>query len=332
MTDLYYEIGRRLLHDANFRDRLGTGQAGETFSDSDEDPRDDDLPSEDPGEVIQTLRDMLSVFEPNRLPEEYGADFIENLPPTFESSEDTVDPGNLSATIFALARHDPVFRQRLRGALTKDFCVVQVFQKLQRRAQGIFRRFDRYAESGPNYDEGFVAKCADILQQIVEKVIEYMNDRLPLSASSKAEAAGVLVNILDNVCNRNRDIYVDMPWQTPRVPDDDDDRNLYIYLIRDVLDDNEDPENEHCFVVDALYRFVHEELKHHTEDLKSVLRKAVRHRASVVFLQRLEEIIKVSEVGPGLDFPTTAIPPRRLRSSSPSQSEQRESQRRRRDL
>ncbi|KAL9118498.1 MAG: hypothetical protein Q9187_004956, partial [Circinaria calcarea] len=243
MTDLYYEIGKR-LHDENFRDRLSTGQAGETFSDPDESSSEDELPSEDPGEIIKTLQEMLSVFDPDKLPENYGADFIGNLPPSFESSEDTVDPGNLPATIFALARHDPVFRQQLRGALNKDFCAVQVFRKLQRKAQGIFRRFDRYAESGPTYDERFVERCAGNLHWIVEKVVEYMHDRAPLNASTKAEAAGVLVDILDNVCNRNRDIYIDMPWQTRHVPDDDDDRNLYICLIRDNLDDNEDPEKE----------------------------------------------------------------------------------------
>ena len=328
MTGLYDEIGRYLLQDS-FIDCLTTGQARETGSDSDEGGSDSDLPTEDPDEVTKTIQDMLSVFDPKKLPEDYGADFIRDLPMTFESSEATVNPNSLPATIFGLARHDAVFRQHLREALNKDFCAVQVFRKLAAEAQKVFRLLDSYAQSGPNYNESVVARCAGRLEEIVEKIVEYKDDRLPLSASTKLEAAGVLVNILNCVCDWNRDIYIDLSWQTRRVPDDEDDRNLYIKLIRSPLEDDDDPESEACFVVDALEDLPSEELRPLSGLLNMVLRKVQRNGASAVFLRKLEGI-QVSDGDEPPDVSTSQPAPRRLRSRSPSQGGQPETQRRRR--
>lgn len=330
MTSLYNEIGEYLLR-PSFFESLSTGRAGETVSDTDEDITDNDLPTEDPDEITKTIQDMLSVFDEDDLPEDYGADFIRDLPITFESSEDTVDPDNLPATIFALARHDPIFRQHLRRALNRDFCAVQVFQKLEAKAGEVFKRYDEYAKSGPNYDGNLVEQCARRLKWVVKKIVEYKDSRAPLSASTKSEAAGVLLKILNRVCDLNKDIYVDLPWQIARVPDDEDDRNLYTNLIRSPLEDDDDPESEACFVIDALDNLPSTEMRPLSGPLNIVLRKVQRNGASAVFLRKLEGI-QVSDGGQHPDASTIQPAPRRLRSRSPSQGEQPESQRRRRDL
>ena len=328
MTGLYDEIGRYLLDD-DLIERLSAGRASEIVSDSDEATTDSDLPPEKQDETTKTIRDMLSVFDRNNLPEDYGADFIGDLPMTFESPEATVNPDSLPATLFGLARHDAVFREHLREALTKDICDLQVFKKLEIKALGTFTRFDNYTESGP-FNDCLLADCARRLHEVVGKIIEHKYDRAPLSARNSLKAVQLLLNILNGVCDRDDDIYDELPWQKIELdPEDEKDRNLYTNLIRV---SSAGPGSGPCFVLNALGTFSYEERSPLSHRLASILERVEQQGAPGNFTEALREMLRPSDFDERPDLATVQPPPRRLRSRSPSQGKQPETRRRRRNL
>ena len=271
---------------------------------------------------------MLSVFDLKRLPDRYGEEFIDSIPTTFTSYQELVVPRNLPATIFGLARHNEVFRRELRNVLTRDYCAIQLFEKLAEKARETFERLDHYVQSGPRSDPRFVEGCANILRQITEKIAEYKDDRAPLMVSTKSRAAGILVDVLIEVCERNRDIYLDMSWQkTAPDPEDEDDRNIYTNLIGDPpqydRDTEEEDEGERLFFLDAFGTFAPEEWKHLLEHLERAHDVLKLNEAPQEFVQKLEDIMETYREG--------SDDPSRITGKRPALSGERESQRRRVD-
>ena len=209
--------------------RMGRGEEAESSTDPDSDV---EMPTQrSPHDLLALkygLQDMLSVFD-SALPRDYGRAFVDRVPP-----KPTYFKGNLAATIFSIAYHDDDFYNCLREVLTPSICAARYFEKQSDRARKAMADLDDYASEGapPDMD---VPTCARKLRSIVEQVRHERHHRAPLSAAVSSQAARVLVDILDLVCNRNRDVYENTTWDRgiDKNDEDDEDRNLYLQLIGD---------------------------------------------------------------------------------------------------
>ena len=232
-----------------------------------------------------TLQDMLSVFDSAALPEEYLRDFLDI------SSETPIDqifvPGNLGATIFKLAVRDETIHTTLERILHQDICARYYLTKQRRRARQAMLELDRFERMGPRSNMGVqdmdVGQCGRILRRIVREICQDREARLsrgPLKGETRRLAPEVLVEILEGVCERNRDIYSE---------------NLYAYLI------SEPPrpartEDQDAFVIDHLRNFPPNEWRHLAERLseiaEDVRRNAPhgRHR-SLGYASKIEDMV-----------------------------------------
>ena len=182
------------------------------------------------------IRDMLAVFRPDQLWDEFDDDFLSLHPVSEEFQyEDLVVVGDLQATVSSLARHDPIFRSRLRNAVTHDVCIRDFFVKLNGRSRSIFERFDDYRRRGPRLDPRFVNTCGSRLREIMSKMSAYSKRfETPLDPDFSEEFVTLTLRILDEVRVRNRDIYKDSPWHTTEdEPEDERNCNLFANLISD---------------------------------------------------------------------------------------------------
>lgn len=227
----------------------------------------------------QPTLDMLSVFDSTALPEEYGRDFAPVGP--FDTPRDIFATRSLAETIYRLAVRDELVFDRLRQVITAENCAVAHFIKLRNRARATFAALDRYAEDGPSddsqADDTDIPRCARKVRHCIERLCQARDNRRsssPLSAASVTKVAEILVEILQEVCNRNEDVYLRISWDRDAPEDEPErNRNLYTYLI-------DDPPPIHAsapswikdtFVVDGLRQLPTNEWRHLIERLTSVL-------------------------------------------------------------
>ncbi|KAI4128165.1 MAG: hypothetical protein LQ338_002867 [Usnochroma carphineum] len=222
------------------------------------------------------VRDMLSVFDTGRLPDEFGQDFI-NVP-LDETPQNFFVPNSLAATIYRLAVRDESVFKRLRRVITHDICANAHFSKLRARAREAFASLDNYVANGPSgSNDQDVPRCARMLRSIVDQIFQARNLRTsigPLSASVLMKAAEILVEMFQEVCNRNEDVYYRIDWER-EVSDDEParNRNLYTYLIDDPPRFSSSTPNwmKETFVVDRLRQMPANEWRHLIERLTSIL-------------------------------------------------------------
>ena len=179
------------------------------------------------------IQDMLALLDPENFWDNYNEEFESHIPEAESKSfQDLVVPGSMPVTIFALAKHDPIFRDRLRNAITKDMCAKDLWFKLKAKTTVFLRAFDEYVERGPNFDPLFVARTAKGLRQVIDKLSAYRKgSRAPLSPLFDRYAAELTVFILGEACKRNRDIYKDSTWCDHGLPEVKADGNLFSSLI-----------------------------------------------------------------------------------------------------
>ena len=183
----------------------------------------------------ELIQDMLSVMDEDKVWDDYDDDLFSVIPDgSSKCFQDLVVPGNLEATIFGLARHDHVFRDRLRSAITKEICSDNFLLKLSARKDALLRRFDDYARRGPALKPDFVQFCANYLRRLISKLPSYLNgNRAPLSKSFHVKVAEFSVRVLEEICQRNIDIYEHAFWRrTEDKPEEERDRNLFVNLIK----------------------------------------------------------------------------------------------------
>lgn len=222
------------------------------------------------------VRDMLSVFEPNTLPEEFGQDFT--TPPPDETPENFYVPNSLAMTVYRLAVRDESVFKRLRRVMTYDICANAHFSKLRARAREAFGRLDSYIENGPSEsNEQDIPRCARALRSIVNQICQIRNLRTatgPLSPTVLTRVAEILVEILQEVCNRNEDVYYRIDWER-EVGDDEPEknRNLYAYLIDDPprFPSSTPAWMRETFIIDRLRQMPADEWRHLIERLTSIL-------------------------------------------------------------
>ncbi|KAL8720392.1 MAG: hypothetical protein Q9225_002744 [Loekoesia sp. 1 TL-2023] len=229
-----------------------------------------------PDARAEQVRDMLSVFDNARLPDEFGHDFT-NVPPD-ETPQNFYVPNSLAATIYRLAVRDESVFRRLRRVITHDVCANAHFAKLRARARETFARLDSYVENGPSEsNDQDIPRTARMLRSIVDQICHIQNLRTssgPLSPTVVTKVAEILVEILQEVCNRNEDVYYRIDWERDVSGDEPErNRNLYSYLIDDPPRFSASSANwmKETFVIDRLRQMPANEWRHLIERLTSIL-------------------------------------------------------------
>ena len=327
LCDLYNTIGQ---HIDTLPQMLNQSRNEEALSDSDESDVDAYLPPADVNERKSVIRDMLSIYNPTGLSSEF-VQSLRNSAGRSMTSQDWFVPNNLAATLFSLAFHDNVIYERLRRAMTKDFCATKTFEKLGSAARETFERLDRAIHEGPSSND--VQGCASRLRQIVNEVHRNRNSRAPLSRTATTTAVRVLVQILAEVCRRNTDIFEDAVQPSNASEIEGDDRNLYINLIGNPPNWEEEPEpwETDLFVIDVLDSFPPGYWKELLEPLATILEKLRSFDAPEIYTDKLQEMLdrpsdehqfEHHDSDSGSDEPSLATTRRR-----PTMPTERESQR-----
>ncbi len=182
------------------------------------------------------VRDILSIFDDEgALPENYRPEMYAEVPEQLDDPKDIYVRQDLEATIFRLSVFDDIFFQRLRKVLGPDLCASVYFQKIRIEARRKFSELDAFTETGPSIDTEYepnVIWCANALRAIVARIQSSLHARAQLGRSARTDALKALIDILQEVCNRNRNVYEDIDWEREAPHDEKEtDQNLYQSLI-----------------------------------------------------------------------------------------------------
>lgn len=317
ISELYNLIGENMV---NLPKKLNTTRGSESSSDTDEDVEEEEEEEQDveeeedasvspEAEVRASLSiDMLSIFDSEKLPDEYASE----LPEVFVNAafEDVLIPGNLAATIYGLAVREEAFYMHLRKLINADVCADHYLRKQRRRAEWAIWKLDQPLDDPPIK----VYECGETLRQIVREVCldrEARTLKRPLGLRTLTNAAELLVDILVDVCDHDKNIN----------PSPGPDANLYTCLIGEPS-----PSEEGDFVIDQLRKFPQNEWRHLLESLSNIA-EHVRNNASegryrsVRYAEKIEGMVN--------DYTSSAFEPSSSSHRRPTSDYNRESQRRR---
>ncbi|KAI4275734.1 MAG: hypothetical protein LQ337_003009 [Flavoplaca oasis] len=227
----------------------------------------------------EQIRDMLSVFDTTTLPEDYDPRHASIQ--AGNGRQNAYVPNNLAATIYQIAVRDEKVFESLRDVITHDICANIHFSKLRTRAREAFAGLDNYIENGPLGDpetgDQDIPRCARMLRYVVNQICHTRDTRSssgPLSAPLKRRVAEILVEILQEVCNRNEDVYYRIAWER-KIADGEPDRNrnLYAYLIEDPPRSTSSMPSwmKETFIIDRLQQTPADEWRHLIERLTSIV-------------------------------------------------------------
>ena len=184
-------------------------------------------------EADHEIEDVLAVLDPKSLSGDYDEDFYTSLPSSDNHQFcDLVIPGDLFKTIFALARHDRILRERLAVAITREVVDKDLLRKLSNRRKSCFNQLSKYEKEGPELRANQIMRSCWILREIISRLSNYRQRiyEIPNPAFDRS-CAKLAIRILHTICTWNRDIYANATWLQgtgpPRAPKD---RNLYIYF------------------------------------------------------------------------------------------------------
>ena len=329
ISELYELIGDRLQ---SLPERLNLTRSNDADYDSDDSiGLESSLPEGDARK--ESVKEMLSVFDEAALPQECGRGFRDA--PATALSEDLFVPGNLSATIYRMAVRDETFYRRFTKVVTPDRCASRYYSKQRLKAQEVMRSLDRYVRDGPSLTpvarDMDIPECARMFRIIVHQICHDRDLRTanqPLSAAVVTEVAQILVEILQQVCNRDFDIYENITWPRAGAEEEPErNRNLYMYLIGDPPRDPSTPVwMNDDFVVDQLRNFPTNEWRHLVEPLTTI-QEAIYERAteyrlpSIAYAEKLETMLQ--EYTDDAEEPSTSSVQRRPTLESPRERQRR---------
>jgi hypothetical protein len=241
------------------------------------------------------VRDILSTFDKNTLPNEFRTDIFERINLRREPAE-CMKPLDLEGTIFQLAVNDPAVYKSLSVAQPVEARVADVFDKVANRIRRTLTAFDVYASTGNEREDlpeppTSVKDLAERLRQFVDIIKVEVDERHPHGAD---RAAACIILLLLEVCKRNRDAFENNTWgrRGPR-GETEDDRNLFQVLIAHVATDRPP------FALDALQALPQEALDTHDrrEQLDGIKDLLHRHQAPVAYRRILLRIIESLDGG-----------------------------------
>ena len=253
-------------------------------------------------EIDDTLKDILAVFDSEKLGDEFDEAFDSKVPTSDDKSfQDLVVRGDLPMTVFSLARHDSIFRGRLERAFSKDIRSEDFLLKLNNRRKRFIQLLDNYDLQGPQLRVRYVSNVALELRGIVERITEYKESHAPLSNDFDIGSAELLTHILRDICTRNKDLYANSSWFQGTPPDAERDRNLFVSLIAS-------PSGQYqgtLFILD----FLSDELpqpaySHLVNRFQFLMEQLQRQHAPEPYLQKLQELItRIQTRGQGHNEP-----------------------------
>jgi hypothetical protein len=237
------------------------------------------------------VRDIMSAFKQDELPEEFRPDLRETTGQR-RTAEQCVIQTDFEGTVFRLAVHDDNVYASLRKAMPAGACADIFFNKVKQRCRDLFTKFDEYRRTGrlPAKERSLeVKEVAERLRHDVDQIQANVSVRIPYGSR---EAARALVTLLQEVCSRNIDAFEGNQWgRVPPPGEDEDDRNLYEQLI------GQANEAEGLFALDALEELPSSALRQHVPALNEVLSKIEISRAPTPYVLKLKSLIHDAESG-----------------------------------
>ncbi|KAL9131866.1 MAG: hypothetical protein Q9217_000312 [Psora testacea] len=237
------------------------------------------------------LCDILSTFDHQLLPEEFRRDFVDRAPPVV-NLESCLEPQNLYVTTYQMAIVDRAVFEALRRTVSPDHCAERYIAKQNLRINEVIARLDHADQTHTGVPAAIVIDCAHSLRVIVHQLCQDRAKRPPLAVTQARRLSTILVELVQKVCDRNRDLRVgDRPRARSR------NHNLYTYLIGDPPVDPAAPAYMNdAFVVDRLRVLSSDDWKHLFEDLTNIRDEIVEYateneRASLAYAAKLDEML-----------------------------------------
>jgi len=193
-----------------------------------------------------TVRDILSTFEINVLPEQYLEEQYSFITRRRTLAECLV-PGELDATIFRLAMNDDDVYRALRETQPAPPCASHYYNKMRYRISALISAFDTYCTRGtPSTANGTPLEVEVVAARLLDHVRRIDKNLSMRGQDGNGEAADCLIVALYEVCVRDRDAFEGIRWRRRAKRDErEEDRNLYHQLIRRLNEDD-------AFVLDVL--------------------------------------------------------------------------------
>ncbi|KAL4868614.1 hypothetical protein BDV12DRAFT_209063 [Aspergillus spectabilis] len=264
----------------------------------------------------QRVRDILSAFNPDILPEEFRVDLIEDegvgetglqshttVPGSKmkRTPEQCVVQGDLEATIFRLTVHDDHVFASLCKAMPPGACAAIYFDKVQERIRRLLADFDRYCKNyrAPNEEQPLPRDtCATLLSTLKTHAIHIHKNIHTRSPHGLQGAAEALITLLEEISIRDKDALDGNPYgQASFADEDEDQRNLYHQLIWNTDSEiwNETGASGY-FILDALEDLAQmEDLFPFKDRLVAILHRVEVNRAPRGFILKLGTIVRAAE-------------------------------------
>ena len=309
---MYSQVGPHLRTLPNKLNAMRADDLDES-SDSEEDEDPEELYTSSNSDARKfEVRDMLSVFDSETFPQNYGTDFV-NLEPGDVIDERLWRSSNLAETIYNLAVQNETFYKELRKVLSHNLCADMSFIKHNLRVQRITDQLDAHIREGPTASTAAdpprggrqmtVVECACQLRRIAAAIFRERSGRVNqypyLALEALIKVSNTFSLILKKVCERDQDVYRSdtPPWSRLANPANESaprERNLFLYLIGDPPA----TQQAECFIVDYFARIPSSEWAHLHEDLAQVSASARRtgtergHAHALIWADRMDDLLQ----------------------------------------
>ncbi|KAJ9668808.1 hypothetical protein H2201_001054 [Coniosporium apollinis] len=226
------------------------------------------------------LNDILSVLEPTGLIHE---DFVATLPGSPSLSQAYQQ---FRDSIIAYAARNDGLYVRLRSIVDPTIRANVFFERMQDRVEQVFDDLQEYVNQGPTGSERpfGVVECADKLEELVKEIQDGYDKRIsndPGDRDAANRAVRALIDVLEGVVDRNRDLYQGTAWPIEQIQD----RNLFPRLIKSHV-----MVGDELFVVDMLKNKPPEVLREYHERLRSIAAKLQFFGAPEPYVSTLNSI------------------------------------------
>ncbi|KAL3445685.1 hypothetical protein BJX65DRAFT_280648 [Aspergillus insuetus] len=264
--------------------------------------------SDDEGHTtrVQRVRDILSAFSTDVLPEEFRVDLVEvgededrdeDQVPTRRrrTPEQCVVQGDFEATLFRLAVHDDEVFASLCKAMPLGACAAIYFDKVLDRSRKLLADFDRFCRDYGRPGEDQATNHVNIyaVVETIRRSVDNIHDNiLSRDPHGRLGAVKTLVTLLEDISNRNKDALDNNKYgRTSFSNEDEDTRNIYHQLIGTT------DETGAYFILDALESLLGADLHQFKSQLTAILNKNEVNRAPRAYILKLDALVRAAEAG-----------------------------------
>ncbi|CAG8960004.1 hypothetical protein HYFRA_00013192 [Hymenoscyphus fraxineus] len=236
------------------------------------------------------VRDIMATLSHHEVVETYRPDIFDNG--GRGTLDYTVVPRDLEASLARMLVHNDRIFHQFKSFVPPNVRAEEYFLKMVYKAKFTCEQLDHYAAHGPGSTGQIhdVIWCGKQLVEIIDSIHKNIGKR-ELSAQSREVGAKALIDILQFVIQKNKDVYSEpMSWARRRPHGERNiDRNLYMRLIGTASPDNP---AKGTFVLNALQalpealRFVDE-----LEGILVLLTVQPGYRPPPLYTNKLRDII-----------------------------------------